>query len=68
MHRKRHATSCTSARSKDEIYSHKGMVAVVLTLLRFNSFGWSVTPPFFWIDSFLFLFSTDCEKMNKKSM
>ena len=53
---------------KDEIYSHEGVVAVALTLLRFNSLGWSVTPTFFWIDDFLYLFSTDCEKMNKKSM
>ena len=29
------------------IYSHKGMVAAALTLLRFNSLGWSVTPTFF---------------------
>ena len=24
-------------------------------------------PYFFWIDDFLYLFSTDCEKMNKKN-
>ena len=41
-----HATSCTSARAKEEIFSHEGMVAVALTLLRFNSLGWSVTPTF----------------------
>ena len=35
----RHATSCTSARAKEEIYSHEA-----LTLLRLNSLGWSVTP------------------------
>ena len=39
-----HATSCTNARAKEEIYSHEGMVAVALTLLWFNSLGWSVTP------------------------
>ena len=33
----RHATSCTSARTKKEIYSHKGMVSAALTSLRFNS-------------------------------
>ena len=59
-------TSCTIARAKDEIYSHKGMVAVSLTLLRFNSFGWSVTPTFFWLDYFLYLFSTDFEKNEQK--
>ena len=32
-----HATSCTSERAKEEIYLHEGMVAVALTLLRFNS-------------------------------
>ena len=30
-----------------ELYSHGGMVAVALNLLRFNSLGWSVTPTFF---------------------
>ena len=35
------------ARAKDEIYSHEGMVAVALNLLRFNSLKWSVTPTFF---------------------
>ena len=50
----RHATSCTSARAKEEIYSHKGMVSVALTLLRVNSLGWSVTPTCFWIDDFLY--------------
>ena len=49
----RHATSCTSAH-KEEIYSHKGMVSVALTSLRFNSLGWSVTPTFLWIDDFLY--------------
>ena len=44
----RHATSCTSARAKEEVYSHEGMVAVALTLLKFNSLGWSVTPTFFF--------------------
>ena len=39
---------------KEEIYSHKGMVSVALTSLRFNSLGWSVTPTFFWIDDFLY--------------
>ena len=34
-------------RAKKEIYSHEGMVSVALTLLRFNSLGWSVTPTFF---------------------
>ena len=53
---------------KEEIYSHEGMVAVALTLLRFNSLGWWVTSTFFWIDDFLYYVSTDCEKMNKKSM
>ena len=43
----RHATSCTSARAKEEIYFHERMVSVALTLLRFNSLGWSVTPTFF---------------------
>ena len=43
----RHATSCTSARAKEEIYSNEGMVFVALTSLRFNSPGWSVTPIFF---------------------
>ena len=42
------------ARAKEEIYSHEGMVAVALTLLRFNSLGRSVTPTFFWIDDFLY--------------
>ena len=50
----RHATLCTSTRAKEEIYSHEGMVAVALTLLRFNSLGWSVTPTCFWIDDFLY--------------
>ena len=50
----RHATSCTSARAKEEIYSHEGIVTVALTSLRFNSLGWSVTPTFFWIDDFLY--------------
>ena len=31
----RHATSCTSARTKEEIYSQKGMVSVALTSLTF---------------------------------
>ena len=53
------------ARAKEEIYSHEGMVSVTLTSLRFNSLGWSITPTFFWIDGFLYQFSTDCEKMNK---
>ena len=35
----RHATSCTSARARKEIYSHEGMVSVALTLLRFNLLG-----------------------------
>ena len=51
------ATACyvmQSARAKDEIYSHEGMVAAALTLLRFNSLGWSVTPTFFWIDDFVY--------------
>ena len=43
----RHATSRMSARAKEEIYLYEGMVAVALTLLRFNSLGWSVTPTFF---------------------
>ena len=42
-----HVASCTSARANEEIYSHEGMVSVALTLLRFNSLGWSVTPTFF---------------------
>ena len=42
----RHATSCTSARAKKEIYSHEGIVAVALTLLRFNSLERSVTSTF----------------------
>ena len=50
----RHATSCTSARAKEEIYSHEGMVSVALTLLRFNSLRWSLTPTFLWIDDFLY--------------
>ena len=50
----RHAMSCTSARAKEEIYSHEGMVSVALTLLRCNSLGWSVTLTFFWIDDFLY--------------
>ena len=45
-----HARGC----AKEEIYSHKGMVSVALTLLRFNSLGWLVTPTFFWIDDFLY--------------
>ena len=45
----RHARPCT----KEEIYSHEGMVAVALTLLRFNMLGWSVTL-LFWIDDFLY--------------
>ena len=47
-----HATS--SARTKEEIYPHEGMVSVALTLLRFNSLGWLVTPTFFWMDDFLY--------------
>ena len=47
----RHATSSTSARAKE---THEGMVSVALTLLRFNSLGWSVSPTFFWIDDFLY--------------
>ena len=43
----RHATSCTSTRTKKEIYSHEGMVSVASTLLGFNSLGWSVTPTIF---------------------
>ena len=35
-----------SARAREEIYSHEGMVSVALTLLRFKSYGWSVTPTF----------------------
>ena len=50
----RHATSCTSARTKEKIYSHKGMASVALTSLRFNSLGWSVTPTFYLIDDFLY--------------
>ena len=50
----RHATSCTSTRTKEEIYSHKGMVSVALTSLRFNLLGWSVTATFFWIDDFFY--------------
>ena len=50
----RHATSYTSAHAKEEIYSHEGMVSVALTLLRFNSLGWSVTPTYFWIDDFFY--------------
>ena len=42
----RHATSCTSARAKEEIYSPEGMVSVALTLLRINSLGWSVLAVF----------------------
>ena len=42
------------ARAKEEICLHEGMVSVALTLLRFNSHGWSVTPPIFWIDDFLY--------------
>ena len=43
----RHATSCMSTHAKEEIYSHEGMVAVALTLLRLTSLGWLVTPTFF---------------------
>ena len=43
----RHVTSCTSARAKEEFYSHEGMVTVAQTSLRFSSLGWSVTPTFF---------------------
>ena len=50
----RHATSCTSARAKVEIYSPEGMVSVALNFLRFNSLGWSVTPTLFWIDDFIY--------------
>ena len=50
----RYATSCTSARAKEEIYSPKGMVSVALTLLRINSLGWSVSPTFFWIETDFF--------------
>ena len=57
----RHAT-CTSARTKEEIYSHEGMVTVALTSLRFNSLGWSVTPTFFWIDDFFFTNSRQIAK------
>ena len=44
-----HATSCTRARTKKEVYLHERMVAVALTLLRFNSLGWSVTSTLFWL-------------------
>ena len=50
----RHTTSCTRARAKVEIHSPEGMVSATLTLLRFNSLGWSVTPTFFWIDDFIY--------------
>ena len=43
----RRVTSCTSARAKEEFYSHEGIVTVALTSLRFSSLGWSVTPTFF---------------------
>ena len=48
-----HATSRTSARAKVEIHSPEGMVFTALTLLIFNSLGWSVTPASFWIDDFI---------------
>ena len=48
-----HATSYTSARI-GKIYSHEGIVAVALSLLRFNSLGWSVTCTFFWMVDFLY--------------
>ena len=37
----------------------KGLVDVALSLLRLDSFGWSVTP-IFWLDILFFQFSTDC--------
>ena len=41
-------------KGQEEIDSHEGMVSVVLTMLRFNLLGWSVTPTFFWIDDFFY--------------
>ena len=55
---------CT--RAKEEIYSHEGMVAVALTLLRFNSLGWSVTPTFFWTDDFSLLVLDRLQKNEQK--
>ena len=49
-----HATSCMSTGAKEEIYSYEGMVSVALTLLIFDSLGWSVTPTFFWTDDFFY--------------
>ena len=44
----------------------KGMVAVALTLLRFNSLGWSVTPTYFWKSDFFFTNSHRLQKNEQK--
>ena len=51
---------------KEEIYSHKGMVSVALTSLRFNSHGWTVTRTCFWIDDFSLLIFDRLRKNEQK--
>ena len=61
-----HVTSCTSACTKEEIYSHERIVSIALTLLRFSSLGWSVTPTLFWIDDFLKIILDRLRKSEQK--
>ena len=50
--------------AKEEIYSHKGMIFIALTSLRFNSLGWSVTPIF--LDRWFSLLIFDRLRKNKQ--
>ena len=61
----RHASS---ARAEKTFQTNIGLVAVAITSLAVYSLKCSVTPNFFLIGSFVLRFSTDCKKMNKKSM
>ena len=49
-----HATSSTSTCAKEEVHSHEGVVAMALTLPRFNLLGELVTPTDFLTDDFLY--------------
>ena len=55
-----------STRAEKTFQTNIGLVAVAITSLAVYSLKWSVTPNFFLIGRFVF--STDCKKMNKKSM